>query len=472
MALVAYNNRALGAGKLFAAVNTLKNAWDRTARYREQAKDFRDSIRKHEENMPRKSSGKRKRTMKKASSVKARRLNAIQSVASGPVGRMPRGIRASRVKLPVLRCMSKGNYHGDVSGSSIYGAVYVTHATHPPKWVLRHLGMSIVDYYFRKVGCPIQAWDRSMSQFAIFNDAQFHINVIYQDRDDGQFVGHAASYGPDYRYISIADSIADMFANLCDADSADFKMHTIEIHVDAAGGAPTYHPHVYLMAADIKIGILGISELDVQNRTVAGGGSSTDSALSIYANPLEGKSYVTKGLNAIMAIPGGTGTGLVNPFLCDTTTGLYSNRYDGSNMPPGASDILKLPPHPRVFKGLVRSGSLTLAPGVITKSRLSKYVVKSLNGWLALLKHWLGTGTTTVGSASAPGSTAGALIKKTDFSMGLNCVIALDKVCNLGNAVPVVAFERTADMRSRMWYRSKGILPATNTDLLAQPDPV
>lgn len=365
-----------------------------------------------------------------------------------------------------LRCVTKSKFSGTTTQNNT-GTLYQCHATHPPKYVLRHLCMSLLEMYFRDVGVPIQAWNSSLSPFSHHDTQAFELRMIFQTRNDADLQFDNLICTQNATYLEIADEMANFIISKCSgAAVTDFKI--IQLSMGVRGNPATLpydHPLTYYLADCVKIGIYGVSKMDWQNRTLAGGGTSTDSALSIYNNPLEGRIYECTGFNAIIQNSQQVEASKEIPFQNDVTTGTYANRSAGSTIPTALVDILTEPPHPRFFKNITKSGFIKIMPGEIKTHVLKSYVKKSLNGWIASIRNWMLSGNTLDGTRSAPGATGGAVIQRTSNFTGKNAVCAVSKACDLGSATLVLANEKEGYMASKAWYKPFHIIPATNDNM-------
>lgn len=457
---------AQSSNSLSSLYSAAKGVWDKTREDRIRNQRLRREIDQLEERseMPRRKVGK-KASMRAASSSRHSSGGVLG------VSRVSARKRVKKVNSKALTCVSKSKFSGNATSVNT-GSLYVTHATHPPKYVLRHVCMSIIELYFRKVGCPIQSWNSSMSQFSGYSTQRLILDMTYQDRNDGQIQARNHVFTTNITYLAMADEFADQLIFLCGPNDGDFKVLQIQLHAfQGSTDGSTPHPFVYFIADALKIGVYGASTLDVQNRTLGGGGTSTDNALSIYNNPLEGRLYSCKGLNAIVQNPEGVETGKIIPFQVDVTTGLYSNRSAGSTMPTLLVDHLTEPPHPRFFKNIYKTGFINIGPGEIKKHTIHKYTVKSLNGWLSTLRNWMQSGVSLDGTQSSEFTAAGAVISRTSNFTGLNTTIAVSKACDLGSATVAIGFERSGYMASRAWYKPNFIIPATNENMQENAEP-
>ena len=363
---------------------------------------------------------------------------------------------------------------------------FLLHCSHPPRYVLRMIGMSIVYKYYQQQNIKITNWLSIVG--GAFTAGQGTSNprvslwAWFQRRSgaNGGSVG-ARSYQQliagatnGQNYLSLVDEFCENITNLVNTFSNDYfisEMHWKPTYPVGSGAIEYSHTPDYRIwdATEMFVSVKGTSILQVQNRTAAGGGTDTSDSSNIYANPLEGNEYFLDGcgfrykLSGFDATPASTNT---YQMVAESTTGLIAWGYDTTIFDSIGVDMWKQPPNGRAIYGCKRTSKIRLEPGHIKRSVASDTVTKSLNGWLKVLFPFLSSGDSFTGTAAAAGSATGAVIKNYNLRIGKSAFVGLEKVAQIAVAPKVtLGAERDAIYCSRLFFRRRHNTAATNSQL-------
>lgn len=401
-------------------------------------------------------------------------------------GKFKRPRRGAVTRQVKYHCVCKDERAFSQTGSK---CVYVLHCTHPPKYVLRMIFMSIVERYYRQNDIKITNWlDNCPMKYpntTVANSVGVKVFLFYQSR-----VGNATntrgqlnymtlydSTGTGVSYLALADTMATNFAAAINTFDNDLFFTDLQFVPDARTNEAQFS-HKKWDTTEMFISVKGVSHLQVQNRTEGGDGTSAENALvtSIYANPLEGKHYSFKGTGVRIKDFGNVidGVGPNLQLVCDATGGTFHIDSGTTSLSSQATDVLKQPASPKYFSRCTGASNVRMAPGAIMKSYAKDVVTKSFLGWVKSLFSYVTSGSTLNGTEAPLDSATGALSKYSHLRPGVGRMLGLEKVADLGNSDVNVAWERDAVYSSRLFFKRKRFIPATNNQMpttLPAPNP-
>ncbi len=371
-------------------------------------------------------------------------------------GRFKSAVR--KIKKAKYPCVQK--VENAVSGTAAE-TLYLGHCTHPLRYVMRMIGMSMVHKFYQQNGIKIRSWREPCGAFnpaAADIAPAFNCKVIYQDSSIGtasaaQSATVAQASSGD-AYLTIADEVANGLVNLVTSNTTD--LFITQVIWECIPNASTLTLSSKLWdAPEVRIAIRGTSMLQVQNRTAAGDDPDTTLTTSIYANPLIGKHYLMSGNYArvknLEAAPGFQ----AQHFTCSSDLGAVSANSNDPNFSGNAQDILRQPPRGSYFWNCKGETQIRLAPGSIKQSRVSSTVVKPLNQWLRHVQSHLESATDV---ATIP--------RDINTPTGMMRLIAFEKVADMGSSNPViVSGERDAVYQSKLYFRKRTTTLPTNQQL-------
>lgn len=363
--------------------------------------------------------------------------------------------------------------------SSVTKCTYALHCTHPPKYILRMIGMAIVHKYAQQCHVKIRNWTDYALMIINYGTGSskpgFDIYAVYQERIGSSSVTQAGDLKSIQLYtdntadtwLAIADKIAEQLAVCVTEFANDIWFTQIQFRPKNLTTELQQLAVQVWDADDMYIEIKGTSHLQLQNRTPAGGGTDTASADNINANPLEGKLYEFNGTGLranYYDAPARTSASTMQ-LVPDGTSGLLAFGSDDTNLTAPMQDALKQPPNAKFFKRVSRVGKIRLEPGAIKKSYLTDTVRMSFNGWIRRLYRYLSSGNTLNGTASTKGTASGALVKYIDMGIGKGAMVAMEKVADMGVSNILLPGERDAVYESRLYFKLKKFTVATNNQL-------
>lgn len=334
---------------------------------------------------------------------------------------------------------------------------YVMHTSHPPRYVMRMIGMALVHKYFHDAGWQIESWSDAIGVYTAVNVLQapgLGLYAWWKDTAEPNSVATlvvAALVSGD-TYLDFADKIADGLTGLVTTSSTAFMLTKLQWRAtDAAGvslAGALWNPQ------EMFVTIAGKSILNLQNRTAAGDVGGALSKDNIYANPLIGKHYVFKGTGTLVRQIGYTSANTSASLVPDSTSGIYRTASNASPNNAPLADTLHQPPHGKFFtncKGVIQ---VRLEPGAVKKSVAYHSQTHSLNQWLRACTPYLMVAADV------------ANIQDQAYSfIGQSKMIGVEKLVDIGVANIVLAFERDAIYRSRLFFRPKNFTVATNVAL-------
>lgn len=359
----------------------------------------------------------------------------------------------------------------EVTGTETDGnCVYLTHTTHPLKYVLKTIGMTLVHKYFQQCGIHIRSFkDGCGVATGVGTATEYNLSLVavYQDAPEGtsdpQFVTLATTGdGVTTTYESFAIQIADKLCEIFDttpnvsAVPRQPFIHQLQWRCDGTSSIGTTLQSRFWDATEIRIAISGKSMVNLQNRTAAGDVADTTLTTSIYANPLHGKHYSLSGNGARVKHLGVTVTNTSAQFACSQSSGMVSNGALGTDVSAEAQDVLAQPPAGNYFYNCKKASYIRLEPGSIKQSTCYAEVTKSLNRWLRDMQPYLLTG-----------NTLGDLTTFYISSLGESRIVALEKVADMASGNPItIGFERDGIMRGKLWFRKRRHTAALNSELV------
>jgi hypothetical protein len=417
-------------------------------------KRYKMNLDKVQDSLARKAYAERKR--KQESSRGKRRAVALYKGHYAGKFRRP-SKKVKKVKWP---CICKDERTTSASSTE---CAYIVHGTHPTRYVMRMIAMSMIHKYFEQNGIWIQNWTANAGlHTGVGTVATINLTVVaeYQQRaessSDPQYLTILTIVGTP-SYLELADSLADGLVNLCTTVTEDLMVTKIQWKSNGTGSTGTNMAFKLWDASEIRIDIYGKSMLNIQNRTTGGEGPGTGSkeTTSIFANPLHGKHYLVKGFGARVKNLGVGVLSTSDQLVPSTLTGEVGIGSNATSFGAQAQDILKQPPLPNYFQNCIGSSYIRLEPGAIKQSTAYKTVSKTLNQWYRIL-HLQLQNVTTVGAIRQYGRTP----------IGLTRMIAMEKVANMGSTNPVVlAGERDAVYMSKLTFRKRRFTAPTNDQL-------
>jgi hypothetical protein len=432
---------------------------------------------------PRRSS----RAKKIASTPSRKRKSAPQSKLSDKPKRPHKMPKATHSRLQLV---GQGHYHGrfkkprkvirkqkypvvqktENSNTVTDGnCVYLLHTSHPLKYVLKTMCMSMVHKYFEQQGIHIRSFDDVVgrttgigTQFA----APLKVQVVYQGNPQATAnptwvtVADISGTGA-ATYTDLSILLADGLINLYDATAGnkDLFIHQIRWLVDGATATASSLMNLstrFWDATEVRIAISGKSMCNIQNRTLAGDVADTALTTSIYANPLHGKHYSFKGNGARMKNLGEAVINTSGQFAPNQATGVVEVGALGTTFGAVAQDVLAQPPSGNYFYNCSKTSYIRLEPGSIKQSTCYAEVTKSFNQWLRGMYNYLETS-----------STLGGLDTFFSSSLGVSRMVALEKVADMGSGNDIaLGYERDGIMRAKCWFRKRRHTAASNDSTL------
>lgn len=366
--------------------------------------------------------------------------------------------RVKRLSFPVVQKTEGTGFESDPS------CVYICHTTHPLKFVLKTIAMSMVHKYFAQCGIHIPTFKDPIGfQAAIGSVSKYNLAVatVHQGKPEGTSDATFTVVGDttdpsiatfeDFA-IQIADGLCLIYTNIASVETQPFFT---QIQWRATGVTDSTLSSRNWDATEIKIAISGKSMVNLQNRTAAGDTADTSLTTSIYANPLHGKHYKVSGNGVRIK---NLGASAVTPntsaqLACNQSNGFVSNGATSTDVNAAAQDVLKQPPAGNYFYRCSKTSYIRLEPGSIKQSTCYSVVTKSFNRWLRDMQPWLETA-----------ADLGSLNNFYTAALGETRLIALEKVADMSSGNPIeVGFERDGIVRGKLWFNKKRATAALNS---------
>jgi hypothetical protein len=339
---------------------------------------------------------------------------------------------------------------------------YVVHASHPPKYVMRMIGMALTHKYFASNGIWIRNWeDAAGIPTGVGTSTTTNLRVVSVSQADANSSSDPdftilATMGGSDSYLQFADKLSDGLINLVTNSSEDLFISSLQWRSTADPTNPDVNIAYQVWdATEINIEVYGKSMLNLQNRTRAGDTGDSSLTTSIYSNPLHGKHYHLKGNGARIRDLGVGSANTSAQFVTDSATGLVALGSQETILGLQAQDALSQPPLPNYFFNCSGSSYIRLEPGAIKQSTCYTTVTKTLNKWLRVYFSFLQSATTI--------SSIGQYVTS---GIGKSRCLGLEKVADMGSGNEIaLAGERDATYMSRCWFKKRRFTASTNNAL-------
>jgi hypothetical protein len=303
--------------------------------------------------------------------------------------------------------------------------VYVGHTTHPLKATIRAVAMSVIHLYMRSIKTHVVLWTDKVGGNYANPNVKLELTYWYRTSPDNQtpIQGGVTSVNQ-MTWISFADALANNWMTNCTNATEHFSLQDIVFKSEASDATLiNVFPYRKFIAQDIKIEVVGTSNMQIQNRTQ---GTSTDTD-DVARNPLRGKQYSFKGSYPGMKSWGYNAAG--DDMIANTETGVLAYA-DSTGTGPSTSTFvpeveaqLKKPPPPTFFGRVKRSNYVKMQPGDVRKSYIRASVTRSLNQWMRTFFAFF--------SESNGNVSAGNTLMK--HNVGEGVFFALEKLCDTGS---------------------------------------
>lgn len=253
--------------------------------------------------------------------------------------------------------------------------VYLLNEVINSRDLIKYIVAAVIRKLIEKAGIRVQGMDRSPfdKDAGDANELQYHITVVQQNH----LSGASSSTTKDLLVGDTFDTIVVFFVNIFEQYCAGFgelnnqnldEPHKITLWEGPNDGNPTVILSQMLFN-ETFVDIYGTSQVKVQNRTKATGGS--EDAENINNNPLQGWSYLFNG------VPKAKGDGRVT---AGTNGAFYA--FERMPYPKGVSQFgatgvglttdLKEPPFPKQFWNCGEASNIRLEPGAMKMFKWNK----------------------------------------------------------------------------------------------------
>lgn len=175
----------------------------------------------------------------------------------------------------------------------------------------------------------------------------------------------------------------------------------------------------YMPTVNISIELDVVSNLQIQNRTLASVGAADESSmLDVANNPLRGKMYMGFS-NKHSYRYNNDFVGVTPTFYHGANDGLLFIGPDNGTFTPEMAQNIRKPPPRSAFGNLTSTNYVRLKPGEIRRSKLRDYKKKTLNQWINLYFDCMR------GAPVAIEILTDAYVKE-----GKSCFLGLEKMCD------------------------------------------
>lgn len=344
------------------------------------------------------------------------------------------------------------------AGATATKCLYIGHCTHPVKYMIRLMSMSIIHKYFKSCGVTIRNW-KSVAGFRISAVQESTIDltiVAVLQRDpatttDTTYETILTTSAGD-TYLDMADNLANGLCNMVKSTDQDMRVHYLQFRTTATVAYPVFGSKEWDVSK-CRITLYGKSILCLQNRTESSSLTNPTSTEIISTNPVRGKEYLCTGAGPRIRDTRQAGTvASSNQFTCDSKGGGFLVSSLSSGFDVGARDVLRQPPHQSYFSNCLGSSYIRLGPGEIKKSVAVSSVTKSFNQWLISMQDVM----------SKTGFVSG-IPTNCDTRFGRSKILAFEKVADVGGDAPIkVEGERNAIYMAVCHLNKATPTPATN----------
>lgn len=175
----------------------------------------------------------------------------------------------------------------------------------------------------------------------------------------------------------------------------------------------------YMPTVNISIELDVVSNLQIQNRTLASVGAADESSiLDVANNPLRGKIYHGFS-NKHSYRYNNDFVGVTPTFYHGASDGLLFIGPDNGTFTTEMSQTIRKPPPRSAFGNVTSTGYVRLKPGEIRRSKLRDFKMKTLNQWLMLYFDCMRGSPTVIDILTE------AYVKE-----GKSCFLGLEKMCD------------------------------------------
>lgn len=388
--------------------------------------------------------------------VQRRRLQGMK-MRGTPFGKMFRGKRIKRAPPMLLRGVGcEFDAHEVMTAPR---TIYVGHYTHPSKTTIGVLAQALAKYIGR-VACK----DNPTSMDQIIGQAGgthvlrgFHVMIYYQqEKEDTTSLEEKIAVGGGVTYLAFGNLIETALYNIVGGTSTDNKpllKHLIVRGYDSGvDGAYEVASPITIPFSELSVSIRGISELKLQNTTLADTLGSSD-IHNIDANPIEGRCYYGKGSqfrvrdtdlvagasDAQLQVSSTSGVGSLDPATLANARQQRLLEHAGNH---------------KKFYGFSSSQYVRLQPGRMVKSLISKTHTLKFNQWLAVLYRGMFSTEAAHGTLSYPTSIGvskwygldkmihdsgdGNTLVNTEYHIKMMGVVSRQKKSHITNMYPVL----------------------------------
>lgn len=361
----------------------------------------------------------------------------VQAGYGGMVTATRKGMNNRFDKFNRYGCVETRESLGNVTDAD---CVYIMNESVNTRDAIFYICGALLRKLFEKAGLRISGYNSAVvsNNAGTSNVTPYTVRMVSQNTVTGAVTNDDNSIAANESFGEVVNSFMPTFENY----SAGFGRYSTSNSVELLKVVfyqGTDEPIVLseLYFNEVHVDILSQSDLKVQNRTQATGGS-TD-AENISNNPLQGRTYVFRGVpkpKANSSDIGGT-NGALYPF---ERIGYPSGTSDFGGNTGGVGTDLKEPPLPKLFWNCYKSGGIRLEPGQIKQFRV---VAKKSANILKMLKAMR----LQMDSAIAPFST---------YSVFPVQMIALEDVINANAAENIsVQYEIQRTLGVKCWVKEK-----------------
>lgn len=418
------------------------------------------------------SSNKRARSSKSQSSTqgqgkkvqvveKKKRRRGIGTMPSGPIHTIKSGKKVTKSDpLRVTLKVEKGfNFVG-------WHAIYPGGVTHPSSGVLRMISYAIIRFMMKQAKIDFGNWDDLMVVPTSVQDARIAIRIFWKTEGQGnsalaQESCFSSSLGTrsfeNYAQL-FASRLISTFSNALTEGSR--RLVGLSIGPEETDDiSQNFISAQYYHASDLYVSVKGESTLQVQNRTLADGGTNATDSDNIFNNPLRGKYYTfARGRPVIRNVGSGdTATSRTYfPYFAQNGIIAQQDRFGaapgGSNFSENVSKAIRKPPNGVFFTNCKTTKMCQVLPGAIMRSRIEHDVTHNVATWMNLFRSKFQS-TTSKTIAGLDGTE-----DPSDYTVGVAHMYGLEKMVDtdlVNDNQLQIGHEHNLFMSSKAMYRPK-----------------
>lgn len=326
--------------------------------------------------------------------------------------------------------------------------VYVGHHSLPAEFAFRTAIYALVRKMAEMAGQYIGNFQQSINGTS--GPSNLRITMYYTTEPTGAVTSTLNGVSTT-TWQALADSInSAIMTEIQNLLTEDFIVK--DIVLEDIGTTNNKIPTQIIKGSDLRVRVVGTSNMQLQNRTIASNTVTTrTTADDVAANPVRGKCYSGRG-NDLTLQDDVDVSNVARALAFDNTTGAGAIGSQSLTLSTTARQTLRKPPLAGAFKNVTKQRYVKMKPGEVRRSKCQGKMYCSLNDFICKFFKVIKAGS---------GGTWDAFCR---FPYGETIFYGLERMCDVGSDEPVVSvgFEIITTMNALVTYRPQKCVTSLN----------